>query len=202
MTGPAQLVHLLCSRTRESKWEGLMRWMQCETGWDESKRLYAYRETPTDCMLECLSFKEAQDRRVPNSEIEVPFEGRLFESAVEARWRHLPNGDLVAAILREEQEHGTRPSGERMVRLDRRYYLRGEYHEDDDKDTFREARYPEPFRYPVQAAARRDRAYVKVAEYWRRESCWSKLDDEKVCEMLALPLLQTHRFFGVGVGRD
>lgn len=181
--------------TREVKtWEHLLNTISQATQW-VSDDVFVYTEALGDCSLRrhpfCDLAKLAPDK---------PFEGRIFDANVEARWRRLQNGEWRAWTVREQSTKSS--EGESARRILCRYYLRG-VRDKANHDEFHEARYPRTFKYPVDAASADDRAYIEVAEYWRTEPCWGAEDYnaiDSVCRMLAEPVLFAHRFVGVKAG--
>lgn len=197
MTETTRILHgRLC--TREVKtWEDLLCTISPATNWTDDE-VFVYTEALGDCSLWrhpfCGLAKFAPDK---------PFEGRIFDKKVEARWRRLQNGEWRAWTVREQSSESS--DGESARRILRKYYLRG-VRDQANHDEFHEARYSRTFKYPVKAATEvGDRAYIEVAEYWRTEPCWSGEECKNIDEMrrmLGEPILFAHRFVEVGAGRD
>ena len=179
---------VLRKRIDTDTWEDMTKEIGCETSWGRDHEVFVYSESLEACLLERCPFGSV-------AALDTPFEGRVFDSGAEARWRFLPQvnkGKWTAWITREDVS-----KGDRARRVVRRYYLRGVCGSDGH---FHEARYPHVrFRYPVSGGRHQDRAYVEVAEYWRAEPDWSRSEVDAAQE-LSLPLLFAHRFCGVGVG--
>lgn len=184
--------------TREVKtWEDLLSTISQATQWANGDDVFVYTEALGDCSLGrhpfCDLAKLAPDK---------PFEGRIFDANVEARWRRLQSGEWHAWTVREQSTRSS--DGESARRILRRYYLRG-VRDKANHDEFHEARYPRIFKYPVDDTAAGDRAYIEVAEYWRTDPCWSQEECnaiENVRRLLGEPILIAHRFCGVGAGKD
>ena len=175
----------ICAET----WNDLKSGIQQAASWGNGSDVFVYAESLYECSLSQLPMDKVAEPR-------MAFEGRLFDAAIEARWRRLQDGRWAAWIIREAESEGAR-----VQRIDRRYYLRGI--RDKDRDTFHEARYPRKlFTYPVENAGHPDRAYVIVAEYWRTEPDWENETYEAASAALAQPLLCAHRFVEVNAGRD
>ena len=172
-------------------WRDLAETIAGATGWKDDSEVFAYTESLHDCALERLRFDAVSAKL---SSLPKPFEGRIFDSQVETRWRRMQDGQWAAWVV-EEHENGDEPA-RRRTRL---YYLRGTGAQ--GKGEFQEARYPRRFEYPVQCARHRDRACIEVAEYWRVEPDWTTLPDTAAGQALEQPLLFAHRFVDVGTGR-
>ena len=190
--------HIARKRIDATSWECMTKALACTNDWKPETMVYVYVESLDDCSLDNLQFGEM-------AEPSTPFEGRIFDGEVDARWRLLQGGKWVAWIIREGRADESPDGWDRdlVYRLDRRYYLRGTLGAGSNR--FHEARYPNrSFSYPVQPvpAGGKDRAYIEVAEYWRTEPDWNKHDDDSARQALALPLLCAHRFLGVNAGTD
>ena len=187
-------------------WSRLVACIAGLTGWCADSPVYTCSETLGGCRLALCGFADLRD---PSDE--TPFEGRIFDSGAEARWRRGEDARWQVWVTSECDPRASAagnaalpdvPGCEPAIRTDRRYYLLG-IRDARQQDEFHEARYPGTrFIYPVTAADADDRAWIEVAEYRRAEPDWSAIDDAAAERLLALPLLFAHRFVGVAAGKD
>ena len=187
--------HIARKRIETTSWVSMKHALARTNDWKAEDQVYVYVESLDACSLDNVQFGKMV-------EPSTPFEGRIFDGKVDARWRLLQGGKWVAWIIHEDPTEQACDDWHRdpAYRIDRRYYLRGI--RDEAHDWFHEARYPDKrFSYPIQAEYG-DRAYVAVAEYWRTEPDWSRYDDDSARQALALPLLCANRFCGVSAGTD
>ena len=204
MTLPTEIC-VSTERIDAGSWQELAGRMLASAGWLDDALVFVYTESLDDCKLERCEARKVLERVIEcaRSEVASLFEGRIFDSRVEARWRRLKDGKWAAWIVREldgtpeaanDSSSGCLAKARRTLR---RYYLLGtrdetvnRFHEsrcssdrsiagtgtrDETVNRFHEARYAKCFEYPVQDAGSNDRAYIEVAEYRRVEPEWSDL---------------------------
>ena len=198
------------SRVDAESWQDLAKSMLASARWRDEDMVFVYTESLDDCRLERCEAANALTRVTACAHSDASlFEGRIFDSAVEARWRRLTDANWTAWIVRELQKapeaaDPSAPSFARARRSTCRYYLVGAGGKAPNH--FHEARYAKRFDYPVTAARPNDRAYIEVAQYRRVEPKWSDYSGEQAVDCindeLTSPLLFAHRFVSVGVGSD
>ena len=187
------------NRIDAESWQALATSMMASARWRGDDTIFVYIESIDDCRLERCAAANALTRVTACAFSDASlFEGRAFDSAVEARWRRLTDGNWAAWIVRElkapEADHSPSANFARARRTTRRYYLLGT--RDKTANHFHEARYSKLFEYPVT----NDRVYIEVAEYRRVEPTWrdAAIPIDSINNMLAQPLLFAHRFVRVG----
>lgn len=198
-TGPAESTGLVAQI-----WQRVEAW---RTG-----DIFAYHESVSECRLQRTTLA---DYRPPAADA---WNGRLFAGNADVRWvcRPTDGGRAFEAWITFEGKPPRSQDGPlhwepRSVWMrKRRYYLHGEFDQDETRQAAREresaftdGRYPRAvFWYPVTGAREHDRAYVQVHEYLRcKPPNWSVGVEDAEAEVDA-PLLVGHRFVAVEVGSD
>lgn len=175
-------------------WDELRDRVLAFTEWSGFGGFTAYQESYEACRF----VRTSEDWR-PDA---MSFEGRVFGDQGEARWVTLEDGRFNVWCIREADGAESCPARKRM----QRYYLLGKGTE--EKNQFWEARYPLPFKFPIEdGAAALDRpqdvrAFVEVAEYRRVEPAWNQVAPDSLSQILDQPMLFAHRFVRLASGMD
>jgi len=175
-----------------ANWKTFFDSMLAVTRWDKDAEVFSYMETVTSCDL-------TRQRIAEIMEPLRPLEGRFFRDPLEVRWLMNSDGAFTAWMI---QESVASSSGEESVnKVERPYYLIGIATETPGE--FKEAKFPgKVFNYPAVGGSR-ERAYIRVAEYYRRKpNAFDHQDIETatIDAVLAMPMLVAHRFIDVGAG--
>jgi hypothetical protein len=164
-------------------------------GWADTEQVFVYDESVDDCRI--------QSRQAVSTIAPPPraFEGRFFNSQADVRWVAGDDGRFEAWVVREAKA-GDDPDAvvDYAEVKPRHYYLLGIAIGEPGR--FEEARYPgKVFKYPVERPARKQRASVKVLEYFRAAPGWKSIAGEERTELaLNEPMLCAHRFVDVDAG--
>jgi hypothetical protein len=168
-------------------WAQLLIQVQEKCQWKQDQPVWAYTESVSKCELKKQSLSEFD----PSA---GAWEGHIFSTDADVRWRSNPEGTFAVWITREAT------TGRSVMRTARRYYLIGTWRD----GRFGEHRYPSALLdYGVTGNHEDDRAFINVNEYSPAEPAWNEQKDaDSIEKLLNQPLVIAHRFVGVEAGRD